>query len=660
LPRSRFWNFRYDSNVPGSAAWVEMPSVVPPGNVANAGIGELLAIDVNRDGLMDVFVTRVPDPADPYVDIPVQLLINQGDGTFNDETADWITGGVPGNQGARELISGDFNGDGLIDIFIAEHGVETESPFEGHLNQLLLALPEGGFRNAGDQLPQDIDYTHSTVAADIDGDGDLDIYLGNIGGAFFGEASNGSPMFLINDGEGNFTGDRSGLPDELISTEWHETCMFLDADGDGDADLFLGNSAHHPSRLLINDGSGNFTISTGPMPGGAFAPEGTGSYDSVPIDFDRDGFMDVLLLSSPEGRHFEATIQALRSDGAGGFTDVTASYFDELFHTQDRGINWLNVADINGDGAMDIIADLQFGFQIPYINDGTGRYILGPTLAPEIAQAEWFDINGDGRTDLFAASGPPYVFISLQRDASVATIKGTKDDDTILGANTHQLISGERGRDLLFGSGGKDTLRGGAGIDDLHGGLGTDTADFSDQEQSVVVTLVAGARVTAKIGGVAADTLRSIESVWGGSKADKLTGDTGKNVLKGNAGNDTLNGGLGQDTLSGGSGNDKFVFKTALGAGNIDTVADFRHDADRLQLDDAIFRKIGAKLDAGEFYAARGAREGHDRSDRIIYDTKSGKLYFDIDGNRAGGHDAVHFATLANKPLLDHGDFQIV
>ena len=58
------------------------------------------------------------------------------------------------------------------------------------------------------------------------------------------------------------------------------------------------------------------------------------------------------------------------------------------------------------------------------------------------------------------------------------------------------------------------------------------------------------------------------------------------------------------------------------------------------------------------FYARAGATGAHDVSDRIVYDTRSGKLYYDDDGR--GGHAAVHFATLSNRSALDHGDFDIV
>lgn len=53
-----------------------------------------------------------------------------------------------------------------------------------------------------------------------------------------------------------------------------------------------------------------------------------------------------------------------------------------------------------------------------------------------------------------------------------------------------------------------------------------------------------------------------------------------------------------------------------------------------------------------------GATRPHGKTDHIIYDTKSGKLYFDADSK--GGAAAILFATLSNRPMLDAGDFLIV
>jgi VCBS repeat-containing protein len=139
---------------------------------------------------------------------------------------------------------------------------------------------------------------------------------------------------------------------------------------------------------------------------------------------------------------------------------------------------------------------------------------------------------------------------------------------------------------------------------------------------------------------------------------DRIDGKGGNDTIKGGGGNDTLIGGSGKDKLTGGSGADKFVFKGKLGSSNIDTITDFKHDIDLIQLDDAIFAAIGASLTRSEFHARAGAKTAADRSDHIIYDTASGKLYYDADAK--GGKAAVHFATLSGRPTLDHGDFAIV
>ena len=221
--------------------------------------------------------------------------------------------------------------------------------------------------------------------------------------------------------------------------------------------------------------------------------------------------------------------------------------------------------------------------------------------------------------------------------------------------------------DKFKGAGGNDVLRGGGGKDVLDGGAGSDTADYADKSKKVEVKLDGSKAVTVKVDGKAEDTIRNIEKVTGGSAGDKLTGDSkgdrfdgggGKDTLSGGSGNDTLAGGAGKDKLEGGGGKDQFVFNTTPAKSNVDTIADFKHDQDKLALDDAIFAAIGAKLDKAEFYAKAGATSAHDADDRIVYDTKSGKLYYDADGK--DGAAAVQIATLSGAPRLDAGDFVIV
>ena len=137
---------------------------------------------------------------------------------------------------------------------------------------------------------------------------------------------------------------------------------------------------------------------------------------------------------------------------------------------------------------------------------------------------------------------------------------------------------------------------------------------------------------------------------------------TGFNAINGNAntrygldGADTLDGGLGADTLQGGAGADTYVFSSALGGGNVDVIFGYNVADDTIQLNSAVFTGLAAgALDSGAFVI--GAAAG-DADDRIIYDSATGQLYFDADGNDVGA--AVLFATLSPGIALTSADFII-
>ena len=123
-------------------------------------------------------------------------------------------------------------------------------------------------------------------------------------------------------------------------------------------------------------------------------------------------------------------------------------------------------------------------------------------------------------------------------------------------------------------------------------------------------------------------------------------------------GNDILSGGLGKDAMTGGAGADVFVFSTKLGKQNIDTITDFVVADDTIYLSKSIFKAIAKKgvLTKDAFFAGTKAQ---DAEDRIVYDAKSGKLFYDIDGN--GDHAATQIATLSKGlKKMSNLDFFIV
>jgi Ca2+-binding RTX toxin-like protein len=143
-----------------------------------------------------------------------------------------------------------------------------------------------------------------------------------------------------------------------------------------------------------------------------------------------------------------------------------------------------------------------------------------------------------------------------------------------------------------------------------------------------------------------------------GTAALKLAGNSLANTIIGNAGNNRLNGSTGADTLTGLGGNDIFMFNTALGGGNIDTI-DFTVLDDTIRLDDAIFASIAGTgvLTAAQF-AANASGTALDASDRIIYETDTGRLIYDANGSTGGGRYLV--ATLDAGLAMTNADFFIV
>src|ERR1700716_4072602 len=146
----------------------------------------------------------------------------------------------------------------------------------------------------------------------------------------------------------------------------------------------------------------------------------------------------------------------------------------------------------------------------------------------------------------------------------------------------------------------------------------------------------------------------------GGGGADTVLGGTGNDAVDGNDGNDSVEGGAGNDTRTGGGGTDSFVFREA-GAANADVVTDFASNWDDIRLDAAGFAAIGAagRLAAGDvrFFAGAGATGGHDADDRIVYNTTTGQLFYDADGNGAGAAQLI--ATLQGTPALSATDIAV-
>src|SRR6185312_2173016 len=202
------------------------------------------------------------------------------------------------------------------------------------------------------------------------------------------------------------------------------------------------------------------------------------------------------------------------------------------------------------------------------------------------------------------------------------------------------------------------------GNDSIDGGAGTDTVNFAisaGQQSAIVADLTLGTIRGGGVGGAGSATVTSVEHVIGAGFNDSIKGSAAAETLEGREGNDTLSGMGGNDTLVGGTGQDTCVFAAAPGVANADLVSDFVSGTDKLAFDNSAFAALGTAgafaAGDGRFAAGAGFTSGRDASDRLVYNTTTGQLFYDADGNGAGASQLV--ATLQGAPGLTASDIVV-
>jgi Ca2+-binding RTX toxin-like protein len=227
-------------------------------------------------------------------------------------------------------------------------------------------------------------------------------------------------------------------------------------------------------------------------------------------------------------------------------------------------------------------------------------------------------------------------------------------------------LTGNRFSQSIVGNDGANSLSdgGGPGIDILLGRDGNDIYLIRNPNSLIVEGAGKGNSDRATVGvsfQLAADDdieqMRTVNS--GATTAINLTGNALAQTMIGNAGANKLDGGAGTDTMTGAAGADAFCFSTALSAANIDDITDYSVADDRIEIDNAVFIGLTAGVLAASAFRANTTGQAGDTSDRIIYDTDSGTLYFDRDGS-AAAFSRVQFATIDTGLALTASEFTVV
>lgn len=317
---------------------------------------------------------------------------------------------------------GDLDGDGYPELYVGTFDRVGEKP------NVLFKNKRGTLTVVDSPATRITGRANTILFVDLDNDGDLDIYLSNLGGGKTGYAATDSKLFRNDDGAlVDISAESGACPKEFRG----RGASVLDFDGDGDLDLLLGEGLHYGSakrsRVLRNNGSLKF-VDVSEEVG---LPPGVPGLGTAAGDINRDGWPDILLVARDGGN------KLFLNDTHGKFREWSGSAetFAWKYSDSDDTTCGACLADVNGDGRLDVLLGNHFDRPwmepVPiklYLNrsSGSGELKLEevteaaglvplPMKAPHV---EVQDFNNDGHVDIVTsivkfADGRPHPIVFL-------------------------------------------------------------------------------------------------------------------------------------------------------------------------------------------------------------------------------------------------------
>ncbi|MER2513928.1 MAG: hypothetical protein ABTQ25_16185 [Nitrosomonas ureae] len=644
--------------------------------------------DVNGDGFDDVIIGT---PGTDSLSGSSYVVFGKTDGfdaTLDLSSLDGNNGfrldGVAAHDFSGSSVSnaGDVNGDGFDDLIIGASGADSNGLYSGS-SYVVFGKATGfnavmnlsdlngsnGFRLDGEATGDISGYSVSN-AGDVNGDGFDDVIIGAPGFDYnetvssatyvvFGKASGFDAVIKLSSLDGRngirLDGGSSGGPVSAAG----------DVNADGFDDLIIGNRFSGQFNANWYPGSSDIIFGKSDFSGGYVVLTNTPGNDTLmgtPSLYDTVSYKNAtapvtvsLNITSQQntigaGRDTLKDIENLiGSDFADHLTGNTANNILEGGLGDDILTGWSGKDKLIG-------------------GPGNDSYFIENA---EDAVIEAFNQGIDSVNSSVNYRLPGNLENLTLRGSSSINGSGNDQPNTITGNAANNVLNGGAGDDILLGNAGNDTLEGGTGHDTLNGGFGADVLKGGSGNDNYAVDNIGDSITEAAGGGIDGVnssvtfalraqvenlTLTGTSAINGTGNilANVIIGNTGKNQLKGAAGNDILDGRVGADILTGGIGNDIFRFTTL---GQIDTITDFNVVNDTIQLENAVFIALttSGTLAAGRFRIGANAL---DANDNIIYNSATGALIYDANGNGAGA--AVQIATIGVGLAMTNADFVVI
>jgi len=369
--------------------------------------------DLDNDGVAEMYV------GSNYSHITIYT--NDGTGIFTQQSYLFADGSAINTQFTQPVFA-DLDNDGDLDLYTGNHNGEIIV----YTNDGTGTFSETGNLQA-DGVNIDVGQKSIPAFADLDNDGDLDLYIGN---------DSGTIKIFINNGTGSFSENGNLQADATdIIADTYTAPVFIDLDNDNDLDLFLG-TAEGVVRKYINDGTGNFSFANNMQADNMQIDFARGYSNSVApafVDLDNDNTNELYVAEE------SGNIHIFHKTSTGVYT------YEGKLQASGNDINVttfpvINFADWDNDGDLDLFIGNNEGFIYSFINDGLGNFTAngllqadGSDIDLDKAAPAFADLDNDGDLDLYVGTRRK-IYVYLNDGTGVFTSNGylQADGSTIL------------------------------------------------------------------------------------------------------------------------------------------------------------------------------------------------------------------------------------